>query len=397
MNNTIDILTFIKFVLKKSRYVAIGVISGIVAAFLINYFTVETIYKSETKYYLTSTDEVVSYGALQATSTIMDDYLSMIGSRTIVQKAIERNNLNLDEDLVMRMITATNPSKTHLLVVTVKAQDPRQVEDVMEAISYQIVNYIPSIMKGSSLTLFEYPETSVDEGFDKKILNIVVSVIIGVLISIIVLLVRFVSNPTTDDPDAISSEFGDIKTYQIPKIDRRFLIRKKVRQAKLEKELETSINELLYGLVFRNKKSRVILISSPDGKEGKTYVARRLCQTLQQQGIKAALIDSDLKQIEENKINNLNVNEKVSILAMEHRNSLKDKIMHLKDLNEILVIDASPVLQTSEALILAKYCDSIAVVVKYGKTPVNDLKKTIHLFADNKYDVNAIVINQSEV
>ena len=95
MNNTIDILTFIKFVLKKSRYVAIGVISGIVAAFLINYFTVETIYKSETKYYLTSTDEVVSYGALQATSTIMDDYLSMIGSRTIVQKAIERNNLNL--------------------------------------------------------------------------------------------------------------------------------------------------------------------------------------------------------------------------------------------------------------------------------------------------------------
>lgn len=396
MNNTIDILIFIKYVLKKSRFVAIGVISGIAAALLINYFTVTTIYKSETKYYLTSTDEVVSYGALQATSTIMDDYLSMIGSRTIVQKAIERNKLDMDEDVVMKMISATNPSKTHLLVVTVKAQDPRQVEDVMNAISYQIVNYIPSIMKGSSLTLFEYPETSVDEGFDKKILNIVVLAIIGALISFIVLLVRFVSNPTTDDPEAISSEFGEIKTYQIPKIDRRFLIRKKVRQAKLEKELETSINELLYGLVFRNKKSRVIMISSPDGKEGRTYVASRLCETLQQQGIKAALIDSNLKQIEEEKINNLNVNENVSVLALEHRNSLKDKIIHLKNSNEILVIDASPVLQTSEALIFAKYCDAVAVVVQYGKTSIKDLKKTIHLFADNKYDVSAIVINKSE-
>uniref|UniRef100_UPI00386E6130 hypothetical protein n=1 Tax=Ruminobacter amylophilus TaxID=867 RepID=UPI00386E6130 len=90
MNNTIDILSFIKYVLKKIHYVVIGVFAGICAALLFNALTVDTMYSSEAKYYLTSSDEVVSYGALQATSTIMDDYLSMIKSKTVVKRAIER-------------------------------------------------------------------------------------------------------------------------------------------------------------------------------------------------------------------------------------------------------------------------------------------------------------------
>lgn len=394
MNNTIDILSFIKYVLKKIHYVVIGVFAGICAALLFNALTVDTMYSSEVKYYLTSSDEVVSYGALQATSTIMDDYLSMIKSKTVVKRAIERNKLDMDEDLIMRMISATNPSKTHLLVVTVKAQDPRQVEDVMEAISYQIVNYIPSIMEGSSLTVFENPETSVEEGNERRILNIIVAFIIGALTAFIVLLVRFISNPTTDDPETIFREFGKINTYLIPKSDRRFLVRKIARQAKVEKDLESNMTELLFGLVFGDNKSRVIMITSPVGTEGKTYVAGKLCQMLQQQGVKVACVGNDLRQFKANKNDDNGGQENVSILAMEQKNSLKETIEQLKASNDMIVIDAAPVLQTPEPLILAKYCDKIAIIVKYEYTPIRDLRKAIQRFFDTKCDVHAIVLNQ---
>lgn len=394
MNNTIDILSFIKYVLKKIHYVVIGVFAGICAALLFNALTVDTMYSSEAKYYLTSSDEVVSYGALQATSTIMDDYLSMIKSKTVVKRAIERNKLDMDEDLIMRMISATNPSKTHLLVVTVKAQDPRQVEDVMEAISYQIVNYIPSIMEGSSLTVFENPETSVEEGNERRILNIIVAFIIGALTAFIVLLVRFISNPTTDDPETIFREFGKINTYLIPKSDRRFLVRKIARQAKVEKDLESNMTELLFGLVFGDNKSRVIMITSPVGTEGKTYVAGKLCQMLQQQGVKVACVGNDLRQFKANKNDDNGAQENVSILAMEQKNSLKETIDQLKASNDMIVIDAAPVLQTPEPLILAKYCDKIAIIVKYEYTPIRDLRKAIQRFFDTKCDVHAIVLNQ---
>ena len=394
MNNTIDILSFIKYVLKKIDYVVIGIFAGICVALLINVLTVDTMYSSEVKYYLTSSDEVVSYGALQATSTIMDDYLSMIKSKTVVKRAIERNKLDMDEDLIMKMISASNPAKTHLLVVTVKAQDPRQVQNVMEAISYQIVNYIPSIMEGSYLTVFEDPETSVDEGNEKRILNIVVAVIFGALIAFIVLLVRFITNSTTDDPEAIFREFGKINTYLIPKSDRRFWIREKVKQAKLEKDLESNMMELLFGLVFGDSKSRVIMITSPVGTEGKTYVASKLCHMLQQQGIKAVCVGNDLRQFEENLSDDNSGQENVSILAMEQKDSLKNTIDQLKASNEMIVIDAAPVLQTPEPLILAKYCDKIAVVVKYEHTPIRDLRKVIQRFVATKHDVHAIVLNQ---
>lgn len=394
MNNTIDILSFTKYVLKKIHYIAIGIIAGICVAFLINALTVTTMYTREIKYYLTSSDEVVSYGALQATSTIMDDYLSMIESKSVVKRAIERNKLDMDEETIMKMISATNPSKTHLLVVTVKAQDPRQVEEVMEAISYQIVNYIPSIMEGSSLTVFEKPETSVDEGNERKILNIIVAVILGALIAFIVLLIHFITKPTTDDPETISRELGKIKTYVIPKCDRRFLIRNETRQAKLEKDLESSVNELLFSLVFDNKQSSVIMLTSPTGTEGSTYVAGKLYQTLQQQGIKVAYVGNDLKQVRADKSGETNEQENASILALEKKKSLKGMLDRLKEENEFIVIDAPPVLQTPDPLIIAKYCDKVVVVVKSEHTLMQDLRKSIMRFIEHNYDVNAIVLNQ---
>lgn len=393
MNNTIDILSFIKYALKKIHYIAIGIIVGICIALLINALTVTTMYTREIKYYLTSSDEVVSYGALQATSTIMDDYLSMIESKSVVKRAIERNKLDMDEEAIMKMISATNPSKTHLLVVTVKAQDPRQVEEVMEAISYQIVNYIPSIMEGSSLTVFEKPETSVDEGNERKILNIIVAVILGALIAFIVLLIHFITKPTTDDPETISREFGKIKTYVIPKCDRRFLIRNETRQAKLEKDLESSVNELLFSLVFDNKQSSVIMLTSPTGTEGSTYVAGKLYQTLQQQGIKVAYVGNDLKQVRADKSGETNEQENASILALEKKKSLKWMLDRLKEENEFIVIDAAPVLQTPDPLIIAKYCDKVVVVVKHEHTLMQDLRKSMKRFIDLNYDVNAIVLN----
>ena len=394
MNNTIDILSFTKYVLKKIHYIAIGIIAGICVAFLINALTVTTMYTREIKYYLTSSDEVVSYGALQATSTIMDDYLSMIESKSVVKRAIERNKLDMDEETIMKMISATNPSKTHLLVVTVKAQDPHQVEEVMEAISYQIVNYIPSIMEGSSLTVFEKPETSVDEGVERKILNIIVAVILGALIAFIVLLIHFITKPTTDDPETISREVGEIKTYVIPKCDRSFLIRNETRQAKLEKDLESDINELLFSLVFDCKQPSVIMLTSPMGMEGRTYVACKIYQTLQQQGIKVAYIGNDLKQVRADNSNEATEQENVSILALEKKKSLKGMLDRLKEENEFIVIDAAPVLQTPDPLIIAKYCDKVVVVVKHEHTLMRDLRKSMKRFNDLDYDVNTIVLNQ---
>lgn len=394
MKNTIDILLFTKYVVKKIHYIAIGIIAGISVALLINALTVTTMYTREIKYYLTSSDEVVSYGALQATSTIMDDYLSMIESKSVVKRAIERNKLDMDEEAIMKMISATNPSKTHLLVVAVKAEDPRQVEEVMEAISYQIVNYIPSIMEGSSLTVFERPETSVDEGDERKTLNIIVAVILGVLIAFIVLLIRFTTKPTADDPETISREFSKIKTYVIPKRDRRFWVRNETRQEKLEKDLKFNVNELLFSLFFDNKPSRVILITSPTGTEGRTYVSSILCQTLQQQGIKVAYVGKDLKQIRADKNDETTEQENVSVFTLEKKKSLKGIIDRLKEENEFIVIDAPPVLQTPDPLIIAKYCDKVVVVVKSEHTLMQDLRKSIMRFIEHNYDVNAIVLNQ---
>ena len=66
----------------------------------------------------------------------------------------------------------------------------------------------------------------------------------------------------------------------------------------------------------------------------------------------------------------------------------------LKEENEFIVIDAAPVLQTPDPLIIAKYCDKVVVVVKHEHTLMRDLRKSMKRFNYLDYDVNTIVLNQ---
>ena len=392
-NNTIDLFAFIRYVLRRSYFIIFGLAIGIIVSIPINKTIVKPTYSCEAKYYLTVSEDIVSYGALQATTTIMQDYLAMIKSRAVVKRAIDRDGLSIDVNTALGMITVSNPNETHLLVVNIKSQDRQQTEDLMRAISNQILSYLPGIMEGSSLLLFEEPDLTMDEGTGKKILNMATLSILFVAIVVVILLILFMVKPVVEDPEDITRVTGGIKTYLLPNRKKRFLLRNKQNREALEKSQDSAMEEIAYDLTLGTNRSDVVLVTSVDEGESGAFVARKLYEALCKEGGNIFIIDRDLSQLQEISSGQKTTTEKNSLLILEQRGILAEALGILKDSYDFIIIDSMPVLQNMDSLILARHCDKVVLAAEYGHTSVYDLEKGIRRFSDNKRTVDSIVLN----
>lgn len=392
--NTIDIIAFAKYVLKKWYFIVLGIILSIAVSIPIIMQMITPSYTCEAKYYLTTSQEIGSYGALQATASVMEDYKAMIQSRTVAKRAINRDKLDIDEDSILKMISVTNPEDTHLLVVELKAKDRNQAEEVMNALSYQIIEYVPSILVGSSLEVFEEPTSSVNEVIVERIMALIIIIIAAALILIMVLLFMFMNKATVDDPEVVSEEFNGISTFVIPRGNRKFLFNNEKKQVELQNSIDAAIDEILYSIAFDKKQSRIIMITSPVSGEGKAFLASKLYEKLQSEKIESAIVDDDLLKIGLKENNEDVSGDSKGILSLVKNGEVEKTLDHLKESSRVIIIDALPILKTSKALILTEYCDQIVLVAQCGKTLMSDIKKSVRKLNDNGVDVNAIVLNQ---
>ena len=378
-NNTVDIIAFMKYVIKKWYYVLLAMIIGVIISIPITKLKTP-LYSCEAKYYLSVSEEGFSYGSLQASSSIVDDYMTIIKSNTLIQRAIDTKKLDMDVGSVKELLSVSNPKNTHILSVKVQAQDQDLAEAVMGAISFQIVNYIPGIMEGSSLTVFEAPNTSMEDAATEKVLIVILSLIAFMLLSVLILLYRFMMKPTTDDRERIAKEFSGISTFILPKMNRKFLFGNEKKQMGLQNSMESAIEEILFSLSFEKPQSRIIMITSPMSGEGRTFLAAKLYERLKKDNIEAVLVDDD------------RINKSLFLPGQEE--AFQDYFDKLKEKYRFIIIDASSALRTTKTLILAKYCNAIVLVVRYGKTSMLDLKRSVRRFQEKEFDVHAIVLNQ---
>ena len=392
-NNTINLFAFIRFVLRRIYFIIFGIAIGIIAAISINKIIIKPTYSCEAKYYLTVSEDIVSYGALQATTTIMQDYLAMIKSKAVVNRAIDRDGMSIDAKTALGMIKVSNPDETHLLVVTVKSQDRQQTEDLMRAISYQILNYLPGIMEGSSLLLFEEPDLTLDEGTGKKILNMATLSILFAAIAVVILLILFMVKPVVEDPEDIKRVTGGIKTYLLPNRKKRSLLRNNQNQKAIEKSLDSATEEIAYDLTLGTNRSGVVLVTSVDEGESGAFVARKLYDALCKAGGNIFFIDRNLTQLQEISSAKTSTTEKNSLLILEQRGILAEAMDILKDSYDFIIIDSVPVLQNMDPLILARHCDKVVLTADYGHSSVYDIEKGIRKLSNNKCTVDSIVLN----
>jgi len=84
----------------------------------------------------------------------------------------------------------------------------------------------------------------------------------------------------------------------------------------------------------------------------------------------------------------------VELLGSENNRKLLEKLRRKYDL---IIMDCTPVIGLSDALILATLSDVNLITVSARKTKMENLEKVKKLFEQNNIKINGVILNKAEV
>ena len=196
----------------------------------------------------------------------------------------------------------------------------------------------------------------------------------------------------------------------------------------ISEDIRTLKTNLDFSLKLKNEK--IIMVTSANPSEGKSFVSSNLAVCFAQNKKKVLLMDCDLRLGRMHKIFGLSNQVGLSDLISNYDRSTKySSYIHKTNVNglfviargtvppnpsellnsenflkilsdvkkvfDYVIIDSTPINGLSDALVLVKHVDKIAIVCKYNKTNINDLidvKKTLSN-ADAK--IAGVIINSA--
>ncbi len=203
-----------------------------------------------------------------------------------------------------------------------------------------------------------------------------------------------------------------------------------------------SIKSIRTNLAFSevDKKMQVILVTSAQPGDGKSFISANLALAYKDEDKKVLLIDADLRCGRQNQIFKVvnTANKGYSNLILNYQNSnskktidfdIKDYIVktkrgidlipngptppnpiellasnnnekliaQLKKMYDIIIIDCTPVLGISDAIIMTKYSDANILVVSNKKTKLELVSRVDKLFKQSHTSLTGVVINKVDV
>lgn len=179
------------------------------------------------------------------------------------------------------------------------------------------------------------------------------------------------------------------------------------------------------------KDLKVILMTSPEAGDGKSYISANLAVAYAQEGKKVLLVDADLRKGRQHDIyevanttnggySNLILNYKPSVKLNKYIKKTKTENVDLiptgptppnpvellasdnnKELIElfkkdydVIILDCPPVVGLSDALIMTQFSDVNILTVSNGKTRIESLDRAKKIFEQANIKIDGVIVNK---
>lgn len=194
----------------------------------------------------------------------------------------------------------------------------------------------------------------------------------------------------------------------------------------LDQSIQRSFESLLLNIELdtnvKNKRCKLISITSPTENNGKSVISRSLAKILSQKGKKTLLIDNDLirgdqhKSFGVNKISNEEFNE-ISLSTLDnikvdeylylipkisklkdsfnflYSQTYVDRLADFQEYFDYIIFDTAPVLSVSDSSILMSLSDLNFLIVRHGNTKLNQIRQSFFMAEQINEQFNGIIYN----
>ncbi|UJF17128.1 polysaccharide biosynthesis tyrosine autokinase [Vibrio sp. SS-MA-C1-2] len=266
----------------------------------------------------------------------------------------------------------------------------------------------------------------------KKPLIIIIAAIVSVVLSIIIILVKDLLTNTIKSTGDFESKFGLMPIGEVFKVSKNECKEKDFNNAAFSKDKLVVFNETFKSIrtslffSLKQRKQKIVAISSAIPGEGKSTVAINLASKFAKME-KTLIIDCDLRKPTIGERFDLNRSELglanylftgTSLQECLHHDSnsgltvlpagmmvpnpqellasdkFTDLLEELKEQFDRIIIDTSPMIPVSDALVVGKIVGSILMVVKADSTKINVIRSAMAKVMHQNINIEGVIVNQ---
>lgn len=159
----ISILDLINVLRKDfAKIVIVGIITAVLAFSYTKLF-VTPMYQSDAKMVIKviTSDTLTTYSDVQIAVGLVNDCVEIIQSRQMMQKVIDKLDLNCTPEQLLGSISISVPQDTRVLKLSVKNADPKLAREIAENLCETTEEYAGDYVGVDSIKTFEVPSTPI--------------------------------------------------------------------------------------------------------------------------------------------------------------------------------------------------------------------------------------------
>lgn len=456
MDNSYSIKELISLFLGKLWLIIIVTICGGTAAFLVSKFMLPLQYSSHIAMYVQSytdiTEDTNQNNNISNSKQLVNTYIEVLKDDAVINAVGDKLAAEFDETVLSQnfilsngkitpgslraCISITSVTDTSALKLTTTTKNAAVAAAICNDMAQVAPAFLQEAVGVGSINTIDTAKiygTPVAPNIYK---NTLLGMAAGFMLIVLVILVIDYFDNTVKDTDSLEKKYnkaiiGEIQQFgKERKKSERDAKRFRLTDADIPFSIMESYKSIRTNITFSLSTfdKKVFAVSSPNPGEGKSTVASNIAIALAQSGCKVLLIDADLRRGVAHNVFGLK-NEKGLSTAISKQDKLatciqKDVMEHLDvmttgeappnpsellgseqmsmilneltDVYDTIVIDTPPVNVVTDTMELAKNISGIMMVLRYGRTTVEDVDEAMKKIEFSQMHVLGFVLNDVE-
>lgn len=385
---------------------------------------VEPVYQSESTLVLSSTadDDFSFFFALES---IVPVYANAARTRTTLELAEQELGSELAD------ISVETFEGTPIIEIRARSPNAEKARDSAQAVSDALLEQVRRGTVGLEsleVTQIDEPTASTDPVFPQTNLTLAVAAVLGLVFGVAAAFVRESLTSRVETSEALSQltgvpVYGEIRTAK--GVDKLRSPEQLATNTRYRGLLE-SLRDLRTNLRFAENGHRSVVITSPEGRHGKTTVAFGLAVTFARSGTRTVLVDGDLRRgriaemlkiprapglmdalrgaplesvLRGSGMENLDVltggqlaEDPGEMLLMQFANVLRQ----LEETYDVVVLDTTPLAPVNDARVMASFAETTVIVASADATKRRQVREAVERLSLVSVQPTAMVLNRSK-
>lgn len=187
MNETIeiDLLEFSRVLLKRAWLI---VLCAVILGSAVLAYTVKCVtpmYTAQVKLSVSNTQGSVDSSNLAVALRLVNSYVKIITCDEIMQKTIDKLNLDMTPAQMRGMVSAAVLDETELFMVQVTGPQPKQVAEIANTIGEIAPGIISEIIPGSFATVWDPAQVPTGRSSPSYVTNALLGVLVGAVLAVV--------------------------------------------------------------------------------------------------------------------------------------------------------------------------------------------------------------------